>query len=112
MPARDPAERSAVAAIGGTARWAKTTEAAERAAATEAARTALRLRFEREADPDGVLDPADRARRGEALRRAHYARLNLARVQKRRREREAAELAALTALEAEVGGELAASTGP
>jgi hypothetical protein len=35
-------------------------------------------RFEREADPDGVLDPTERARRAAHLRRAYFARLALA----------------------------------
>jgi hypothetical protein len=35
-------------------------------------------RFEREADPAGVLDPAERARRAEHLRRAYFTRLALA----------------------------------
>jgi hypothetical protein len=35
-------------------------------------------KFEREADPQGVLDPAERARRAEHLRRAHFTRLALA----------------------------------
>ena len=32
-------------------------------------------KFEREADPDGVLDPVERARRAELLKRAHFKRL-------------------------------------
>jgi hypothetical protein len=35
-------------------------------------------RFEREADPDGTLDPAECARRAEHLRRAYFAKLALA----------------------------------
>jgi len=39
------------------------------------ARAAFRARFEREADPEGTLDPVERARRAELLRRLHYTRL-------------------------------------
>ncbi|NJD65648.1 MAG: hypothetical protein FIB00_10455 [Chloroflexi bacterium] len=52
---------------------------------TAHARAGFLARFEREADPDGVLDPAERARRADALKRAHMARLALASVQARRR---------------------------
>ncbi len=38
----------------------------------------LTRRFEREVDPDNVLDPAERARRVECARRAHFGRLALA----------------------------------
>jgi hypothetical protein len=42
-----------IARIAAAERWARTSD---RAAATEPARRGLRARFEREADPDGVLD--------------------------------------------------------
>lgn len=32
-------------------------------------------RFEREVDPDGVLDPCERAKRAESARQAYYAKL-------------------------------------
>ncbi len=38
---------------------------------TEAARKANAERFERQVDPDGVLDPAERARRAEHARKAY-----------------------------------------
>jgi hypothetical protein len=41
-------------------------------------------RYEREVDPDGVLDPAVRARRAEYAMRAHMSRLALRSVQARR----------------------------
>ena len=46
---------------------------------TRAMRAGLAASWERKADPDGVLPPAERARRAEALRKAHYARMSLAR---------------------------------
>jgi hypothetical protein len=44
-------------------------------------------RYEREVDPDGTLDPRERARRAEYAMRAHMSRLALRSVQVRRRQR-------------------------
>jgi hypothetical protein len=62
--------------------WAQTPD---RAARTAPARAGLLARFEREVDPDGVLLPAERAKRAESARRAFYARLALASAAARRR---------------------------
>jgi hypothetical protein len=43
---------------------------------TAAARAAFRDRFERDADPEGVLPLAERQRRAEHLRKAYYTRLS------------------------------------
>lgn len=67
-----PAENSARARIAAHTRWSRE---ADRTAATEAARSGFLARFEREVDPDGVLDPAERAFRAEHARRAHMASL-------------------------------------
>ena len=48
------------------------------AAHTAPARAAFLARFEREVDPDGVLDPRERTRRAEHARQAHLLRLALA----------------------------------
>ncbi|HET9255759.1 MAG TPA: hypothetical protein VFO16_11215 [Pseudonocardiaceae bacterium] len=48
-------------------------------------------RFEREADPDGVLEPAERARRAQAARRAHMQRLALASSKARHARKAAGE---------------------
>lgn len=53
-------------------RWAHT---ADREAATAPARKSFLDRFEREVDPDGVLDPAERARRAESAKKAYFLRL-------------------------------------
>lgn len=45
---------------------------------TTAARQKFMDRFEREADPDGVLKPEERARRAAQLRKAYFTRLALA----------------------------------
>jgi hypothetical protein len=52
---------------------------------TAPARRAFLDRFEREADPDGTLDPAERARRASHLKRAYFGRLALKSAQARRR---------------------------
>ncbi|MEI7743078.1 MAG: hypothetical protein WCK58_04915 [Chloroflexota bacterium] len=42
---------------------------------TRPARAAFAARFEREVDPGGVLEPAERRRRAEAAMRSHMLRL-------------------------------------
>lgn len=79
--------RQTIGAIGAHESWART---ADRTARTAPARRAFLARFEREVDPDGVLDPAERTRRAEHLRAAYFARLALASAQARRRQAGAA----------------------
>jgi len=52
-------------------------------------RAAFLARFEREVDPDGVLEPEERRRRAEQARRAYFARLSLAAVKARQAKRAA-----------------------
>ncbi len=52
---------------------------------TAAARRAFLDRFEREADPDGILPPEEQARRARHLRKAYFTRLALRSSQARRR---------------------------
>lgn len=52
---------------------------------TRAARAAFLDGFEREVDPEGVLDPEERRRRAKHLRKAHFTRLALRSAQARRR---------------------------
>ncbi|HUG31440.1 MAG TPA: hypothetical protein VMM14_00995 [Acidimicrobiia bacterium] len=52
---------------------------------TEPARKAFLERFEREVDPDGKLEPAERARRAEHARKAYFTRLALKSAQARRK---------------------------
>ena len=75
MPPLTPEQRRLRASIAAHTQWAKE---ADPTARTATARKAFMERFEREADPDGVLDPAERARRAEHLRRAYFTRLALA----------------------------------
>jgi hypothetical protein len=57
---------------------------------TRAAREAFASRFEREVDPDGVLAPAERARRAGMARKAYFTRLSYlsAKARKARRRKQ------------------------
>lgn len=77
-------DRSMAARIAAHTRWAKTVD---RAAATAPARAALERKFEREADPDGVLPPDELSKRVENLRTAYFTRMALRSAQGRRRRR-------------------------
>lgn len=74
MPAHDPTERSLHAQRMALLRWSREDSKAPDAAPA-LARAGLAAKFAREADPDGVLDPAERAVRAERLRKAYYAEL-------------------------------------
>lgn len=80
-------QRSMAASIAANERWANTDD---RSAATRAGREAFLARFERQVDPDGTLSPAERTRRAENARRAHFARLALKSSQARRARTSAA----------------------
>jgi hypothetical protein len=79
-----PAERSLRARLAVHTSWAQTTD---RAARTAPARRAALQRFERQVDPDGTLNPAERRRRAEQAMRAHMAGLALQSAQARRRRK-------------------------
>jgi hypothetical protein len=64
--------RRIAAQVAAHTRWAHT---ADRQAATAAARSKFLERFEREVDPNNELDPAERARRAESAKKAHFLRL-------------------------------------
>lgn len=82
-----PSERTMRARLAAHTSWANTED---RAARTDAARRAFLDSFERQVDPDGTMDPAERARRAEHARKAHFQRLSLKAAQARRRNRERA----------------------
>jgi hypothetical protein len=88
MPAKNPVERSLIATHAISARWARTT-AEERMAEVAIARKAFLDRFEREVDPDGKLDPKERAFRAGHARKAYFAKLALKSVQARRERKSA-----------------------
>ena len=54
---------------------------------TAPARAAFLSRFEREVDPDGLLDPEERARRAEHAKKAYFLRLALASRKARAKKR-------------------------
>lgn len=73
MPKLTPEQRSQRARIAAHSRWSRE-DPIPTAIRGQAGLTA---RFEREIDPDGILPPAERARRAEHARKAHFARLAL-----------------------------------
>lgn len=80
-----PEQRVMRARIAANTRWAHEDPAVQSARMVRG----LQERFEREVDPDGLLAPAERARRADAAKRAHYARLGLA-SSKARKQRQSA----------------------
>jgi hypothetical protein len=78
-------ERRLRARAAAHASWANTADPAGR---TAPGRKAFRDSFEREVDPDCVLDPAERARRAEHARKAYFAGLALKSAQARRARKE------------------------
>lgn len=80
-----PEERTLRSRAAAHVSWAQTTD---RSARTAAARKALLDRFEREVDPDGTLDPAERARRAEHARKAYFIALALRSAIARRKAKE------------------------
>ncbi|MFN0145935.1 MAG: hypothetical protein ACKVT1_05445 [Dehalococcoidia bacterium] len=79
MPSQNPA-KSLAGRVGGLvvqARYGPDTIAAR-------ARAGFDQRFELEVDPDGLLAPAERARRAGLAKRAYFARLAMKSAQARR----------------------------
>jgi hypothetical protein len=70
-----PAQRVLRARLAAHASWAKT---GDRTARTKPAADAFMARFEREVDPDNLLEPAERLRRAESAKKAYFQRLALA----------------------------------
>lgn len=83
LTAPERAALSRIAKIAALTRWSRVED---RAAATAPGRRAAEARFERQVDPDGVLDPAERALRAEAARRAHFVRMGHKSAQVRRKK--------------------------
>jgi hypothetical protein len=77
-----PTERSLRGQLAAHESWARTPD---RSARTANARKAMLDKFEQQVDPDGTLSPAERARRAEHARKAHFMRLALKSAQARRR---------------------------
>ena len=83
-------DRTIIAKVAAHTKWANTVD---RTAATAKARQAALDRFEKEVDPEGVLMPAERARRAANARKKYFAQL-AARSAKARRLRGGATHAA------------------
>jgi len=83
-----PSEASRIASLS---RWSRESGAAQAAVG----QAGLLARFEREADPDGVLPPPERQRRAENLRKLHMLRLaaksKAVRAARRAEQQDAAE---------------------
>jgi hypothetical protein len=84
----DPTTARLRAQVAANARWANCTD---RTAATAAARQAAENRWDRLVDPDGTLDPVERAKRAQSARKAEMARLNLRRRMARPKGERAAD---------------------
>ena len=104
MPERNRtlSERSLQGRLAAHIRWS---QCSDPTAATEPARRALLYKFERQVDPDGMLSPADRARRADHARKAYFTGLALKSAQARRKGREL--LASADAADAELNGDAA-----
>jgi hypothetical protein len=100
MPGNDASLRGRIAA---SERWAHTSD---RTAATAAARAGLDARFAAEVDPEGVLDPAELARRVKSKRIAHFARLARLSADSRRKAATARQAARSTAEAQRMAAEL------
>lgn len=72
-------QRAQRARLAAHARWAK----GDRVAGTQAARSAFMARFERQVDPNNELEPAERARRAESAKRAHFQQMAFNRARRR-----------------------------
>jgi uncharacterized membrane protein YebE (DUF533 family) len=78
---REHSDRVLRARIAAAERWGRVHD---REAATAPARRGLRAKFEREADPDGVLSPQELAQRADLLMQAHMLRMSRAAARSRR----------------------------
>ncbi|MGH7643585.1 MAG: hypothetical protein ACRENX_11370 [Candidatus Dormibacteria bacterium] len=107
MPVTDPEVRRASARLAAFTRWSSEPD---RSAATAPARSALLERFNREVDPEGILDPVLRAKLAASARSAFYSRMSLARAKQRAAKRATAGTAKVPA--AAGGGAVDASATP
>ncbi|MFB9926054.1 hypothetical protein ACFORO_12255 [Amycolatopsis halotolerans] len=80
-----PEQRSRAAKVAIYSRLAT----ADRKQMTAAANRANRDRFERQVDPEGVLEPGERARRAEYARKAYFTALAAKSAEARARRRAA-----------------------
>jgi hypothetical protein len=78
-----PEERKLRGKIAGNESWAKTLD---RTARTQPGRDKFRESFQDVVDPDHLLEPIERVKRGEAAYRAHMNRLALKSSKARRKK--------------------------
>ncbi|MDG4832384.1 hypothetical protein O7627_24195 [Solwaraspora sp. WMMD1047] len=76
-----------MASYGSLTRWSQVTSKTDRRAQLDAANAALRSKWERLADPDGVLPPDELAAAVGRLKSAHFRRMSLASAESRRGRR-------------------------
>jgi hypothetical protein len=69
-----PEQRKMRASLAAHTRWAQETNRKE---AMRPALDGMLAKFEREVDPQGVLDPAERAMRAESAKKAYFKALQL-----------------------------------
>ena len=77
-----PSERRLRAQKAGLTGWANTVD---RSARGRHANAGLLAKYERQADPDGTMDPRERAKRASTLLKQHYADMRWKAVEARRR---------------------------
>jgi hypothetical protein len=82
-----PEQRRRAARIAVHTSWANTVD---RTARTAPATAASMARFEKQVDPDGVMDPQTRAKAAENARRAYFLALAAKSAAARRRRKNAA----------------------
>lgn len=68
-----PAERVLRARLAGHTSWANTPAMADRRRRTAPGTAAFLARFERQVDPDGLMDPVDRAKAVQNAKSAYFA---------------------------------------
>lgn len=78
-----PSQRTQAARIAALTRW----KTEDTAAGIAPARRGFMAKFEREVDPDGELDPRERAVRAERAMKLHMARLGLSSSKSRARQK-------------------------
>lgn len=76
-------QRSLIASVAANTRWSRVNSPAARRAATAAATAARRSKWEKQADPDGVLPPEELEAAVSRLKSAHFSRMALRSAQAR-----------------------------
>lgn len=80
-----PAQHQLASAIGSLRRWSRVNSPEARTAALAPARAAMRSKWERQADPEGALPPAELEAAVRRLKTAHYRQMALLSAQSRQR---------------------------